>query len=60
VTLGPVIVRGNRFEVLVNGDKVFPLMMSGVRGRSQKSCGDAPPGCWDHSLIECDPDDGRL
>jgi len=55
VTLGPVIVRGNRFEVLVNGDKVFPSMMSGVRRRSQKSYGDAPPGCWDHSFDRMRP-----
>ncbi|HEV3426249.1 MAG TPA: cardiolipin synthase [Paraburkholderia sp.] len=29
--LGPPIVGGNRFEVLVNGDRIFPAMLDGVR-----------------------------
>ncbi|WP_321924984.1 cardiolipin synthase [Paraburkholderia guartelaensis] len=29
--LGPPVVDGNRFEVLVNGDEIFPSMLSGIR-----------------------------
>ncbi|HEX7911689.1 MAG TPA: cardiolipin synthase [Paraburkholderia sp.] len=29
--LGPPVVGGNRFEVLVNGDEIFPSMLEGVR-----------------------------
>ena len=29
--LGPAIVDGNRFEVLVNGDQIFPSMLSAIR-----------------------------
>lgn len=29
--LGPPIVGGNRFEVLVNGDRIFPAMLDGIR-----------------------------
>ena len=32
VLLGPPIVDGNRFEVLVNGDEIFPSMLSAIRG----------------------------
>jgi cardiolipin synthase len=32
VLLGPVIVPGNRFEVLVNGDEIFPSMLQAIRG----------------------------
>jgi cardiolipin synthase len=32
VMLGPAIVRGNRFEVLVNGDEIFPSMLQAIRG----------------------------
>jgi cardiolipin synthase len=31
VLLGPEIVPGNRFEVLVNGDEIFPSMLSAIR-----------------------------
>jgi cardiolipin synthase len=31
VLLGPVIVPGNRFEVLVNGDEIFPSMLKAIR-----------------------------
>lgn len=29
--LGPPVVGGNRFEVLVNGDEIFPSMLAGIR-----------------------------
>jgi cardiolipin synthase A/B len=29
--LGPPVVSGNRFEVLVNGDEIFPSMLEGIR-----------------------------
>jgi cardiolipin synthase len=29
--LGPPVVTGNRFEVLVNGDEIFPSMLAGIR-----------------------------
>jgi cardiolipin synthase len=31
VMLGPVIIPGNRFEVLVNGDQIFPSMLKAIR-----------------------------
>jgi cardiolipin synthase len=31
VLLGPPIVEGNRFDVLVNGDMIFPAMLSAIR-----------------------------
>jgi len=31
VLLGPMIVPGNRFEVLVNGDEIFPAMLASIR-----------------------------
>ena len=31
VMLGPVIVPGNRFEALVNGDEIFPAMLHAIR-----------------------------
>jgi cardiolipin synthase len=30
--LGPAIVGGNRFEVLLNGDRIFPAMLGAIRG----------------------------
>ncbi|WP_118183363.1 phospholipase D-like domain-containing protein [Paraburkholderia phosphatilytica] len=30
--LGPPVVSGNRFEVLVNGDAIFPSMLDAIRG----------------------------
>ncbi len=32
VLLGPGIVGGNRFEVLLNGDRIFPSMLAAIRG----------------------------
>ncbi|MDE1012018.1 MAG: cardiolipin synthase [Paraburkholderia fungorum] len=29
--LGPPVVSGNRFEVLLNGDEIFPSMLEGIR-----------------------------
>ncbi|SAL48072.1 cardiolipin synthase [Caballeronia humi] len=29
--LGPPVVSGNRFEVLLNGDEIFPSMLAGIR-----------------------------
>jgi cardiolipin synthase len=34
--LGPPVIGGNRFEVLVNGDEIFPSMLEGIR-RAQKT-----------------------
>jgi cardiolipin synthase len=31
VLLGPAIVDGNHFEVLLNGDQVFPAMLTAIR-----------------------------
>jgi cardiolipin synthase len=31
VLLGPAIVDGNRFEVLLNGDQIFPAMLAAIR-----------------------------
>jgi cardiolipin synthase A/B len=36
VLLGPAIVGGNRFEVLLNGDQIFPAMLSAIR-RAEKT-----------------------
>ncbi|MES2183649.1 MAG: phospholipase D-like domain-containing protein [Pseudomonadota bacterium] len=32
VLLGPPIVDGNRYQVLVNGDRIFPSMLAAIRG----------------------------
>jgi cardiolipin synthase len=32
VLLGPTSIPGNRFEVLVNGDEIFPSMLAALRG----------------------------
>ena len=32
VLLGPAIVEGNRFDVLLNGDEIFPAMLTAIRG----------------------------
>jgi cardiolipin synthase len=32
VLLGPDILPGNRFEVLLNGDEIFPAMLDAIRG----------------------------
>ena len=32
VLLGPAILEGNRLEVLLNGDEIFPAMLSAIRG----------------------------
>ena len=34
--LGPPVIGGNRFEVLVNGDAIFPSMLAAIRS-AQKS-----------------------
>ena len=31
VLLGPAILDGNRFEVLLNGDQIFPAMLGAIR-----------------------------
>jgi len=36
IALGPSIVGGNRVEVLLNGDEIFPAMLQAIRG-AQKS-----------------------
>jgi cardiolipin synthase len=36
VLLGPVILPGNRFEVLLNGDEIFPAMLDAIR-RAQRT-----------------------
>jgi cardiolipin synthase len=35
VLLGPMILAGNRYEVLVNGDQIFPSMLEAIRGARQ-------------------------
>jgi cardiolipin synthase A/B len=32
VLLGPAILEGNRFDVLLNGNEIFPAMLSAIRG----------------------------
>ena len=32
VLLGPAILPGNRFEALLNGDRIFPSMVAAIRG----------------------------
>lgn len=32
VLLGPTSIAGNRFEVLLNGDEIFPSMLAAIRG----------------------------
>lgn len=32
VLLGPPILHGNRFEALLNGDRIFPAMLAAIRG----------------------------
>ncbi|MBT2324833.1 cardiolipin synthase B [Variovorax paradoxus] len=32
VLLGPPIAQGNRFEALINGDRIFPPMLAAIRG----------------------------
>jgi cardiolipin synthase A/B len=32
VLLGPANIEGNRFEVMLNGDEIFPSMLSAIRG----------------------------
>jgi cardiolipin synthase len=36
VLLGPAIIGGNRFEVLLNGERIFPAMLAAIRA-AQKS-----------------------
>ncbi|TFW28485.1 cardiolipin synthase [Massilia arenosa] len=35
VLLGPPIVKGNKVEVLLNGDQIFPAMLNAIRGAKQ-------------------------
>ncbi|HEX4234377.1 MAG TPA: phospholipase D-like domain-containing protein [Caldimonas sp.] len=35
VLLGPPVVSGNRYQVLVNGDRIFPSMLQAIRGAKQ-------------------------
>jgi cardiolipin synthase A/B len=35
VLLGPAIVGGNRFEVLLNGDRIFPAMLGAIRSATK-------------------------
>jgi len=32
VLLGPPVIAGNRYQVLVNGDRIFPSMLAAIRG----------------------------
>ena len=32
VLLGPPVIAGNRYRVLVNGDRIFPAMLEAIRG----------------------------
>jgi cardiolipin synthase len=38
VLLGPPIQDGNRFDVLVNGDEIFPSMLAAIRGGARTIC----------------------
>ncbi len=33
--LGPAVISGNRFEMLLNGDRIFPSMLEGIRSARQ-------------------------
>jgi cardiolipin synthase len=35
VLLGPPVLSGNRFRVLVNGDQIFPAMLAAIRGATE-------------------------
>ncbi|HEV7578474.1 MAG TPA: phospholipase D-like domain-containing protein [Caldimonas sp.] len=35
VLLGPPVMEGNRYRVLVNGDRIFPAMLAAIRGARQ-------------------------
>jgi cardiolipin synthase len=35
VLLGPAISSGNRFDALLNGDQIFPVMLESIRGAKQ-------------------------
>ena len=35
VLLGPAIVEGNKVEVLLNGDQIFPAMLAAIDGAKQ-------------------------
>jgi cardiolipin synthase A/B len=36
--LGPPVVDGNRYQVLVNGDEIFPSMLNGIRSAQKTIC----------------------
>jgi len=35
VLLGPPVLNGNRYRVLVNGDRIFPAMLAAIRGAKE-------------------------
>jgi cardiolipin synthase A/B len=35
VLLGPPVLGGNRYQVLVNGDRIFPAMLASIRGAKE-------------------------
>src|SRR6476619_4433394 len=35
VLLGPPVLSGNRYRVLVNGDRIFPAMLAAIRGAKE-------------------------
>jgi cardiolipin synthase len=35
VLLGPPVLGGNRYQVLLNGDQIFPSMLAAIRGARQ-------------------------
>ncbi|HSC62679.1 MAG TPA: phospholipase D-like domain-containing protein [Caldimonas sp.] len=35
VLLGPPVINGNRYRVLVNGDRIFPAMLASIRGAKE-------------------------
>ena len=38
VLLGPPILDGNKVDVLLNGDQIFPSMLTAIRGAQQTIC----------------------
>ena len=35
VLLGPPVLNGNRYRVLVNGDRIFPAMLAAIRAAKE-------------------------
>lgn len=44
VLLGPAILQGNRFDALLNGDEIFPAMLSAIRSPSPSRVTSTGPG----------------